>query len=319
MEKPIKTSNTTLLAAALALCAIPACGMDQNVSAHGQIIDRTTHALSAGSVKEIKGSYSAACKDRSSGTWSVGDGDVSFTLDNAPLSVVLNNSLCRLTMTSVRLKPASGPAAEYSASNRELADTYGSPLAFKLGGAGSTVFYGNANLTPADFSADFVLGFLYSEDPSAADGGSKTAGFTQQYGSATFMGGTPPNYTATVSGLSLATDINNVVQSAGGVVVLTNGVVGPHLGTEYVVSKTDLSSTAPTYLEVYNAYNASSMGEQKLLLADLSTPLNIPAADLRLVGEDITADKTRAIIIANFDAGGNPSYEVITVTFHNAQ
>ena len=101
MEKFIKTSGVKFFAAALAIAAMPACGMNDDVSALPETTDRTTHALTLGDILELNGSYGAGCKNRS-GDWSVPFISLE-SQTNPALSVLKNNSACVLTLKTARI------------------------------------------------------------------------------------------------------------------------------------------------------------------------------------------------------------------------
>lgn len=306
MEKIIKTSGVKFVAAALAIAAMPACGMSDDVAALPETTDRTTHALSLGDILELNGSYGAGCKNRS-GDWSVPLISLS-SQTNTSLSVLKNNSACVLTLKTVRIGVDEENAVLYdTGSNIALgADYKMAGSAFEESGTSAVKFYANARMEPdAGFANNFVLRFLFSNDPSAASA-SKNASFIIRTSSATTSAVSAPDYTASTAGLTLQTDADDIVESATGTVGLTDvSVTGDH----YVVSTTDLSSS-PSYADIDAAYLA---GTESSLSGSNPT---IPAADFALVSEDLSSPVLRSLIIAKTD-NGNRAYEVITITFNH--
>lgn len=309
MEKFIKTSGVKCvksLVAALAIAAIPACGMNDDVSALPEATDRTTHALTLGDILELNGSYGAGCKNRS-GDWSVPFISLQ-SQTNPALSVIKNNSACVLTLKTVRIGADEMSALTFdTGSNIALGADYKSAgSAFHEVSTTATKFYVNARMEPdAGFANNFVLRFLYSDDPTAASA-SKNASYIVRSASAVSNDVPAPDYTAVTTGVTLQTDADNIVEVASGTVDLTDQTV---LGDQYVVSTTDLSSS-PSYDAIDAAYLAGTA-------TALSGPNpSIPASAFTLVSEDLSSPVLRSLIIAKID-NGNRSYEVISITFNH--
>jgi hypothetical protein len=281
-----------VLAGALLMHA--ACSSDGDTAqASGTGIDRTTHALTVGQLSSVDGSYSAACRNRLSGAWSVRISGI-IPLTNPALTVVLNDTACVLTLTAVHTDAgviAAVTPLVLTASYLATPSAFASPIAF----------YANARLSAVTFAGDFVLNLLYSDDARLATA-DNTALFQVVQSTATALSVDAPTYTFDPAGLALLTDINQVVQSAVGTAALTAGSV---LGQTYVVVN---ASGLTTYAQLDTAYTGAT-----------SVPIatTIPAASFTTVGTNLTANQVRTVIIANTSSGVR-SYQRFQLTFHPA-
>jgi hypothetical protein len=284
----------TIAALAGALLMQSGCSGDEDTAqASGVGIDRTTHALTIGQLSSVDGSYSAACRNRLSGAWSIRIAGV-IALTNPALTVVLNDTACVLTLTAVHT--TTGVIA--AVSPMVLTASYlGTPSAF----TSPVGFYANAKLSAVTFAGDFVLSLLYSDDPRLATA-DNTALFQVVQSTAAAVSVDAPNYTFDPAGLALLTDINQIVQSAVGTAALTAGTV---LGQTYVVVN---ASALTTYAQLDTAYTGAT-----------SVPIaaTIPAASFTTVGTNLTANQVRTVIIAN-TSNGVRSYQRFQLTFHPA-
>jgi hypothetical protein len=175
-----------------------------------------------------------------------------------------------------------------------------SPSVFNSNG-----FYANAKLSATGYGADFVISLLYSDDPSNASGAA-VATLQAEVATATAASVPAPNYTISLAGIAIATDVNDVIYSQSGTASLT---AGSQVGQTYIVSS---ASGLTTYAAIDAAYLAG--GTPKTIAA------TIPISDFGLVTNttDLTGNTTvRSIIIAN-TVSGIRSYERIAVTFNAA-
>jgi hypothetical protein len=109
-----------------------------------------------------------------------------------------------------------------------------------------------------------------------------------------------PDYALDASGLSVTTDVHNIVQSVTGGATLTAGLVP---GDGYIVVE---AAGLDTYAELDGAYLA---GEEQAVVP------SIPAADFALVGDDLGTLQKRTLIVADA-ASGVRSYQAFEITFH---
>ena len=277
-------------AAIVAVLSLAACGEDVAV-ATSVSSDRTTRALLSGDLESVNGSYGAGCRNRT-GAWSV---EIlgGATLDNAPLSVVLNDTACVLTLTSLHTTAGildGTPTFALTTAFQATASAFGTP----------TDFFANARLSSVAFSTDFVISIVFSEDPALATA-DNTAQFDVVVATATAAGAAPvPDFLLDVSGILVRTDVNDVVQSATGSAALSNDVVA---GKTFVV-------VTGGGLTTHAQLDAAFVGESALTAT-------IPAAAFTLGGTDLTANQVRTLIIAD-TAEGVASYQAFTITFHPA-
>lgn len=289
----ILSFSTALILAASAA----GCTDDNSVKPDAEIVDRTTQALAIGDLKSINGEYGALCDERT-GAWSVKI-DALATLDNDPLSVLKNDTDCALKVTSIIAENA---ADQYDATpDLAIGSAYqGSASAF-ADGANPVAFYANAKMTPADFSDDFLVTILYSDDPNAASFDHE-ADFAQWLGSAEGDQVAAPNYTKTDS-LVVGSDVNDEVTDASGSVDFTDGSV---VAERYFVDLNTLSGS-PTYLEIKGVFDAGS--STAISGADPS----IAASELALIGEGLPAVRT---VIFRHMEDGVASFQTFKITIN---
>lgn len=284
--------------------AATGCGEEQLAKPQVDLIDKVSHALSVNTVRAIKGTYGAGCISRS-GTWALGLN--SYTPAEGALSVVKNNSACSLAVTEVHAGTLATPDLYTMTAPLDLGASYPTNgSAFLLNGLGDTVFFANFRIQPdMGFSTNFTLEMVYSDDSTEVTA-SKAATYAVQAATATSGNVPPPDYTISMSGITIQVDAEDVVQSATGTALLTDGMFA---GEQYVVDADTLSAT-PSFAEVDAIFAA---GSQKTLMGANPT---IPAADFGLGGIDLTAPKTRNVIVANIE-NGTRSYQIFRVTFNH--
>lgn len=273
-----------------------ACSSGGTAPASAVVVDLTTQALTSGELESVNGTYTG-CSHRVDGSaWSIEIAE-GGTLDNAALSVILNDTNCLLTMTSLHTTAGiidAEPPIALTTSYQAAPSTFGSPVAF----------YANAKLDSVSFANEIVLTLVYSDDSSLATR-SSTANFAVVVSTATAQSVRAPDYTLDVSGLNLLTDVNDVVVSAMGSAILSAGSV---TGQQYVVVNEHAVSTLDTYAELDGAF-----------LAGTAAPLTttIPVAAFTLVADDVTTSQIRTLIIAN-TSQGVASYQAFAITFVKA-
>ncbi len=247
-------------------------------------------ALTGAGLLSVNGSYGAGCKERE-GDWSVAVA-TDATLDNPELSVVMNDADCVLTLTAIRTTsgllpatPSIGLAADYASTPA----SFGTPV----------LLYANAKLSNAEFSADFVIDLVFSDDP-ALPVASHSSSFAIASAAASESAVSAPNYTIDMTGISVQVDEANVVQTASGAAELTANSV---TGQTVVMSS---GSTLTTYAEIDAAYLAGTPASLTLALS---------ASFFDLTGATLTGGLVRNLIIAN-ELGGVRSYQVFKITFN---
>jgi hypothetical protein len=288
MRAEIRSGHVCALVCALVVSV--GCMTDE-VDASGIGIDNTTQGLALASLQSANGTYGGGCSHHS-GSWSVAIAS-GATLDNAQLSVVKANSGCVLTLTSLHTTSGivtASPAITLGTSYIATSSSFG-------GG-----FYANAKLSAVDFNANFVLSVLFSDDPGMATA-TNTAGIVVENSNlAQTASVASPNYTLSVAGLSVVTDVNNVMQTATGSATVTAGSV---TGQTYAI-------VAAGGLVTFSQIDAKYLAATTHTIAS-----SIPAADFALIGTDISTAQPRTLIIAN-TVNGVRSYQTFEVTFHAA-
>lgn len=308
MKTPVKAHQFTrslpillcaaALAAAVTGCADPSGG-DDVLKGSAEATSKATDALTIGDVQWVNGTYGGSCDGHTSGAaWSIAINILKIdedTLTNAPLSVVKNNAGCTLTLTEIMADQiyAADPAIA-------LDDTYAaSPSEFGAS-PGDINFYGNARLVPADFSSNFSLHFLFSDDPNAL-------GTNNDATSATWTGASvgtevsAPNYVID-DNIMVKTDSGHVVTDALGSLNLTSGGIS---GDYYFIDLAGAITPSTSFEDVDAAYALADT----VLMTD-----NIDASAFRLVGDDLDSHPKRSVVIHRAESHV-AAYQVLQVTF----
>lgn len=296
-----KVERTFALTFALALGA-GGCGRSSTTNARAVAVDSLGLHV-PGWLEFANGSYGAGCLDRT-GAWSVAIDGYSGSMDNAPLSVVLNNSACVLTLTALVADTnyVAAPALALSDSYQSMASAFAAASA-------PTAFYANAKLSALGFGSDFTITIPFSDDPGSGSGDS-TGSYTTVSASATSAAVPAPSYTIDLSGFALQTDANDIVQSVSGSATLDDG---SQPGEAYVVLTSDPGSS---FAELDSAYSGATA------TAISGADPTLPAAAFDLVGVNLSSNAdlgttpvARYIIVMHAESGVR-SYQLITVTFH---
>jgi hypothetical protein len=280
-----------LLASALPLAGCGDYVEEDDLSPGVTILDKRIEALTSSEIASINGSYSAECLGRASGNWSLAVTG-SPTLDNTALSVVRGDSDCVLTLTGIRTSTALYAASSNIAlgtSYAGSASSFGSPIQF----------YANAKLSLADFSSDYTLTLLFSDNASTATA-SNTASFVVATATAAAQGVTAPDYSMSLSGVTVQTNISNVVQSVSGNLALT---VGAADATNYVIVGNSITTT---YAGINTAYLAGT---------PVAMSTSMAASSFLATSTDLTTAAVRTLILAKV-TNGVRSYQVFTITFN---
>lgn len=286
---------------------------DASVSGRGEIINQTKSALRSTDITAINGTYGAGCKNHPSGTdsWSVDP------LTQTTLDVPKGNSGCVLTMTG--LTAAGADYVGFGSATIDMGASYkGTPTAFQMVGQPyNLAFYGNAMLTPADFSTNFTMNVLISDGVGLGDAGAApTPGWAVYSGSASASTVPASNYTISFSSFTLTKTSSGVVDSVGGYAQLAEGAT-PLDGEDYAIVTGSPTSFAAVDAAWRNTSPAPISGGS---IGGLVT-LRIPALtdSFGLIGSDLTSGQTRTVIVRHTDAvdggSGVSSYQTFTITF----
>lgn len=292
--------NSRRTASALCLVAFAAviggCSEAEILRPDAEIVNRASQALALDSVNSINGTYGVTCLERV-GAWSVAV-EGGATLDHTALSVIKNDADCVLTLTEI----IADDITYESVPTIGLDDTYEVAASeFAVDGTGPVIFYANAKINPDDFSADFTVTVLYSDDPNAASG-SNNASFAQWASSAVGDHLAAPNYTVT-DNIAVQTDAEDVVTLALGSVDLTDGLV---TGEHYFVDLGTLPAT-PTYAQVDAVFAAATP------TAIVGADPEVDVADFALDAETLPIVRTLIIRHVENDV---PAYQTFKVTFN---
>lgn len=278
-----------------------ACGSSA-ATGRASVIDAAARDLALGSVQELSGDYGVTCSQRSGG-WSLGLGS-SPALSNPPLSVLLGDSACVLSLTSMRLGEGASSELFYADAPLPIGGTYlltGIP--FRKAPLGPVEFYANVRMLPdTSFSGDFAVQVIYSKDLGTASVG-LNADPAVASASASAAGVPVPEYTLSTSGMSFRVDQLKVVQSVSGQIDLSPQGTS---GQAYAIDP-DTLGVAPTYAAVDAAFALGT----KIPISGVNS---IPAEAFGLVGLSLAVPVRRNLLIANEQSGAR-SYQVITITF----
>jgi hypothetical protein len=235
--------------------------------------------------------------------------DSTLPLDYPRLSVLQNDAGCELTVTglvadgyandAMLLNPKFAPPIRLSGSWANEASQL--PL------DGSSLVYGSAKVDTTDFAGDFALSIIVSDDPtvdqrahSSAEGGARVSTVSS------------PNYALSMgdptekASLHISVDAARVVTSATGSAVLTDGT---NPGDHYVISSADLPEGSQ--LGVGALSDVYDSGTEHAIDGPNA---RIPAAELELLGQDLSSPVIRTVIVSRTEHGVR-SFQVLRVTF----
>jgi hypothetical protein len=288
----------------LAAFAVAGCAPEK-VSARVDLVDRVSSALTIDTIMAVKGTYGAACSQRT-GTWAIALNGYKFVTGETQLTVVTNDVGCVLSVTGVKAGALATPQTFQPATPIVLSASFPAQgVPFLLSGAGAAQFYANFRVQPdLTFATDFAVQMVYSDNVKETDL-SITAGFVVVTGSATAALVPAPNGTLSLAALDIRIDAKNIIKSVAGGVTLTQGLV---VGESYVVDF-DTMGSDPTYAAIDAVFN--SVGKTRVALAGASQL--IPVAELNMLALDLSTPKRRNVIVANIDSGVK-SYELFQIT-----
>jgi hypothetical protein len=299
MKTNRRNSNKVITAVMGCVVVLGGCaGGRGSVSGHGTALDQSTHALAGADLLSANGTYGASCQGHISGShWSV-EIAAGATLDYTALTVLQGDSACALTLTALRTSGGlltGSPSITMTGSYQTTASAFGSAV------------YANARLSATSFNSDFTVQIVYSDDPATANG-NNTANYGVSTSSASASAVPSPDDTLDVTGITIQTNVSNVVPAVGGSAELT-GVTT--YGQTYVVVE---SSGLTTYAALDEAYLA---GTPAMLAFDATTHIApIAASAFTMSAVDLSSPAIRTLIVAN-TANGLRSYEAFEITFNH--
>jgi hypothetical protein len=227
-------------------CSHPSSGSDR-VSGRGKLVT-LSQALAANSLTSMHGSYGADCDLRRSGTWTV-------TISGSPgadeLSVVRDDTNCVLTLTSVM----AGSTEYVPASPIVLDGSFETnAVAFHTGEDEDVVaFYANSKLDPADYSEDFDVVFVSSDEVSDVDGGQYSAQVSVASASqaSTIEA---PNYELSSTIAYSASEENKVTGATGSITLGLPAEGGTYAAQYYRIVDGSSLGVSPSFNQVDDAF-----------------------------------------------------------------
>ncbi len=311
---------------AVALLAQVACAADtgESVFGDGVALDRMTQPLLADEIVAAYGIYGEHCFARNQGDWhvAIGTPPAGVELEHDPLTVVLNNAACNLTLTHIAVHHRQENILTKIAADTPipLSGNWGGIAYFENVSANNEYqFYANAKLQPANFSTNFDLEILYSDDPAIADAAAVHADkFAVVEGTHKAEKIPAPGYSLEIEDINLyiETDFDHEIVLVTGTVDLTLPAAQP-AGQNYVVHPATL--VGATYQQIRTAFNAGISTELPSLEGGY---YKIPAAAFITAGlidetlVDVAPLVEYTIIIRNRDnASGVASYQTFTISF----
>jgi hypothetical protein len=275
-------------------------------SARLELEDHGSASLTVTSIRALKGTYGSACLERA-GTWTIPLNGYEFIGGETALTVEGGDVACTLFISEVKAGAVDNPLSYTCAAPFALATGYAaSGVAFKLNGAGETVFYANFRAEPdLGYQDNFLVRMAYSDDVKKTN-----ADYNTQYDvvTATAVAGLvqAPNATLSLAELDVRVTATNVVKSAVGNVLLTQGAVP---GQRYTIDMGTLDATAS-----YGSVDAFFTNPATVKVDMVGATQLIPAIELGLLTVDLTAPKVRSIIMANTESGVT-SYQLFRISF----
>lgn len=297
-------SSTALCCATLAGCGGSA---DDSVQALSSV-SRIGNALSVGTPQTLLGTYGANCVTHNE------DDPWAMALDNVTvvanaLSVVKNNSACRLNVTGINIKDGSNAVNQFDAAAPFELDTNFQSAAIEFSFMTDS-FFANAKIDDYSFDNPFVITMNYSQDPTGGTGGG-SAQYTSVSDSVALSGIPVPDYTFSIGSLAYAVDAGHLLLSdAVGSILLAPSSIA---GDKYMLLSTNPGSTqadydaawdnvANTQVTVGAGGNIALRGKEDLAL---------------LQSYDIDTSKVWYVLIANWLPADTTtrSFQKLTLTF----
>ena len=274
------------------------------VTATATVFNRTTHALAAGALQFVNGTYTTCVGHADKDSWSVPIDTTAGAGTNPILTVAQGDTGCTLTLASLDTSPGQNYVAAVPFA---LTGAYQpTAVSFATTALGATAFYGNALMAPADFSSNFLISILYSDDPRNAAGASGTAVAAVSATAVSTQVPAPDYAVADLSSVTVTTNsMNNVIAVSGS----ANFIDGLHNGQDYVIVPGALPDAPPTFADDDTAFAAASPSTAA------GDPPSVPGAMLLAIGTNLPAIRT--VILRNTNAAsGVTAYETIQLTFN---
>lgn len=284
---------------ALAGCAAgSAASEDAPAEATEEVVTGSVaNPLATGTVQWINGTYTT-CLNRS-GSWSARVSGTA-TMDNAALTVVKNDTACKLTITGVVADQAYAAAPTIALG----ASFLGVPALF---GVGAAQFPGNARLETTSYASDFQITFVYSgSDPVPVDS-TVSGGYATVQSSVATTVVPASTYTMDVSNLRFQADVLQLVVGLTGQAVLVDGVIA---GASYVIDAGTLAA-APTYAQVATAYTNAVLTQKTITGANPT----IQAAEFSVLTLSLLGSTQVRNVIVKRTVAGVSAYQILRVTF----
>lgn len=223
------------------------------------------------------------------------------------LSVVTNDVGCGLNITSA-LVSSGGATQKYTASAPlPLSGAYqamATSFSYTDPTGKTSQLYANADLTPADFSANFIINLVYSDNPGSVSAISIPGSYATVFPNAIMATGVAvPADNLDFSKVSFMKDANNLVISVSADPTF---IVGSPAGSGYVISMGACPSTQTGADATYR--NG----------APIPITTHPTAADLGLVvGTNLSSPVEHCMIVANCSAQTATicSYQLFDITF----
>jgi hypothetical protein len=300
----IMSAKALTFSAALLALAVPALAVGCSsapsgtgtVGATAVVLNRSTHALMAGALLDVDGTYGTGCSGHMPGApWSVSVIGTDLGAGDPALSVDPADTGCVLTLTTLDTN-----AGSY-VTNADIVLAAGfAPTASLFTLAGLPSFYANADLNPITFSGPVTIIVETSDDPFNF-GTTTVPAVMAVVGSATQSDVAAPAYTPSGT-LTVVDNASHLVQSATGTVTLAPTVLA---GDAYVLLQTTDPFT-PTFDSDQTDFGNGP---------GLTLPQMFDAATL--VGPIGTLlPETATIIIQRTDGAGVKTYETIQYQFN---
>lgn len=302
MSRTFSLASSSLALLVLGVLSSAGCAADGSdgpdlVSPNVEVIDRSTQALSAGVLQWVNGTYSSCATHADGSVWSARISG-STTMDHAAVSVVKNNSACRLVITELMADQLySAPLLPVDKTFAILTDYQNAASPF-LDGSDALAFYGNAKISSLAYTSSPTITILFSDDPAAATG-KTNATYATVTSTASESQVVAPDYAATFPGLSITSDFADRVVTESGNVSIASTL---QAGQLYVIA--DGSSIVDgTFEEIDGVFSGGSQ---------VAIAATIAIGSFLTVGDLLPVEKV--LIIAN-TVDGVPAYEVIRITF----
>lgn len=283
-----------------------ACTMsaDETIHPTAETVNKSKQALTAGALEWMNGTYSAACRNPSTGAartageaWSLRIAGTA-TMTNSALAVAKGDSDCVLTLTAIK-----ATAGLYTTTSSIALDGTYKATASAFTNTGTLGFYANAKLTVTGMSSDFAIRLVFSDDLSAASESSKSSAYSQFAGGSETEPVAAPAYTGTNTIVVMANDDATVSSTTGSFDLSL--VTGAQAGDEYRVLG-ELAS--PTFASIDAAWN----GATGSAVAITGAPVTIASSAILANSTALPAKRT---VVVRRSLNGVASYQIFPLAF----